>query len=89
VKRTRIGASGDEKQRGAWKRHSMICPKNIMGPPSSQPGGFHLSLIDVRGPLRELPMWTWLAIAAAVVALALLVVGIVLFSIMRVLQDAA
>jgi hypothetical protein len=34
-------------------------------------------------------MWTWLAIAAAVVALALLVVGVVLFSIMRVLQDAA
>ena len=36
-----------------------------------------------------MPMWTWLAIAAAVVALALLVVGVVLFSIMRVLQDAA
>jgi hypothetical protein len=34
-------------------------------------------------------MWTWLAIAAAVVAQALLVVGVVLFSIMRVLQDAA
>jgi hypothetical protein len=34
-------------------------------------------------------MWPWLAIAAAVVALALLVVGVVLFSIMRVLQDAA
>ena len=34
-------------------------------------------------------MWTWLAIAAAVVPLALLVVGVVLFSIMRVLQDAA
>jgi hypothetical protein len=34
-------------------------------------------------------MWTWLAIAAAVVALALLVVGVVPFSIMRVLQDAA
>ena len=31
-------------------------------------------------------MWTWLAIAAAVVALALLVVGVVLFSIMRVLH---
>ena len=36
-----------------------------------------------------MPMGTWLAIAAAVVALALLVVGVVLFSIMRVLQDAA
>jgi hypothetical protein len=34
-------------------------------------------------------MGTWLATAAAVVALALLVVGVVLFSIMRVLQDAA
>ena len=61
----------------------------MMGLPSSQPAGFHLSLIDVQGPLRELPMGTWLAIAAAVVALALLVVGVVLFSIMRVLQDAA
>ena len=39
-------------------------------------------------PLRELPMWTLFALGIVAVV-AVLAVGVVLFSIMRVLQDAA